>query len=207
MNALDSIFRGVAAGLVIAAHVGPVNVFCLRQTLAKGWRSGLLCGLGAAGSDTVYGSIAAFGITFVIRFLVQQQSRIRLAGGILLTIAGILCFIGRFEGFRAPERRPARYSDLVAAFLLNLANPTVALSFLAVLAALGPARHSHGWSNVFLVGGIFSGSMIWWALLIAVAHHLRHRFTPRVAIAMNRAAGLAIGGFGVALIVLSGVQT
>jgi threonine/homoserine/homoserine lactone efflux protein len=70
------------------------------------------------------------------------------------------------------------YSDLVSAFLLNLTNPTAVLSFLGLLAALGLGHPRRWWSTLSLVGGIFCGSII------------------------NRVAGLAIGGFGVALMVL-----
>jgi len=203
VSALDFAVRGLIAGLVIAVPVGPVNVFCVRHMLAKGWRSGVLSGLGAAAGDTLYGAIAAFSIRFIIQFLHVQQSRIRLAGGILLTIIGALHFRRRSSPFSGPQRGPAQYSDLISSFLLNLTNPTAVLSFLGVLAALGLAYGRHWSSTVFLVSGIFCGSMTWWIVLSAAVHHLRHRFTPRMVIAMNRVAGLAIGGFGVALIALS----
>ncbi len=45
--------RGLAAGLIIAAPVGPVNLLCIRRTLEKGWKSGVVSGLGAALADTV----------------------------------------------------------------------------------------------------------------------------------------------------------
>ena len=51
---LELTMRGLVAGLIIAAPVGPVNVLCIQRTLEKGWRSGLLSGLGAALADTLY---------------------------------------------------------------------------------------------------------------------------------------------------------
>ena len=55
--------RGLAAGLIIAAPVGPVNLLCIRRTLEKGWKSGMVSGLGAALADTLYGAIAGFSIS------------------------------------------------------------------------------------------------------------------------------------------------
>jgi threonine/homoserine/homoserine lactone efflux protein len=34
--------RGLTAGLIIAAPVGPVNLLCIRRTLEKGWKSGMI---------------------------------------------------------------------------------------------------------------------------------------------------------------------
>ena len=89
---LELTMRGLVAGLIIAAPVGPVNVLCIQRTLEKGWRSGLLSGLGAALADTLYGSIAGFGIRLVIQFLIGEEFRIRLIGGILLMGIGLVYY-------------------------------------------------------------------------------------------------------------------
>ena len=41
---LELLIRGLAAGLIIAAPVGPVNLLCIRRTLEKGWKSGMISG-------------------------------------------------------------------------------------------------------------------------------------------------------------------
>jgi threonine/homoserine/homoserine lactone efflux protein len=206
MNAINLIWRGLIAGLIIAAPVGPVNVFCVRKTLTKGWRSGLLSGLGAAAVDTLYGAVAAFSITIIIRILKQEEFRIRLFGGMLLLIIGIAYFFKRSVRFDAPGNGSAVHSDFVPAFLMNLMNPTAVLSSLAVLAALGLGCRTLWWSNLLVVCGIFCGSMAWWIVLSSIVDRLRNQFTPRLGIYLNRLAGLAIGGFGVALMVLSCIR-
>jgi threonine/homoserine/homoserine lactone efflux protein len=203
MNEIDMVWRGLITGLIIAAPVGPVNVLCIRQTLAKGWRSGLLSGLGAAAVDTLYGAIAAFSITVIIRTLVQEQFRIRLFGGVLLLIIGIAYFFKRPVMLAHPENCAVVCSGFVPAFLLNLMNPTAVLSFMAVLTALGLGSPMQWWSTLLVVCGIFCGSMGWWIVLSTLVNRLRGRFTPRIVIYMNRVAGLAIGGFGIALMVIS----
>ena len=59
------------------------------------------------------------------------------------------------------------------------------------------------WLTVFLVGGIFCGSMVWWIVLSSIVNHFRDQFNDRILLLMNRIAGLAMGGFGVAAFVLS----
>jgi threonine/homoserine/homoserine lactone efflux protein len=82
----------LAVGLIIAAPVGPVNVLCIQRTLEKGWKSGILSGLGAAVADTVYGGIAGFSISLVIEFLIREEVWIRLIGGVL-TATGLVLFM------------------------------------------------------------------------------------------------------------------
>jgi putative LysE/RhtB family amino acid efflux pump len=93
--------------------------------------------------------------------------------------------------------------DFASAFLLNVANPTTVLSFLAVLATLGLGRQRALWQTSLLVTGIFCGSMTWWTILASGANLLRSRITDRTMHWMNRVAGIAIGGFGLVNVVLS----
>jgi threonine/homoserine/homoserine lactone efflux protein len=94
-------------------------------------------------------------------------------------------------------------SDFVSAFLLNVTNPTTVLSFLAVLATLGIGRQRPLWQTSLLVAGIFCGSMIWWTILVSAANRLRSRITDRTMRWMNHVAAIAIGGFGLANVLLS----
>src|SRR4051794_40171673 len=76
--------KGCAIGLSIAAPVGPIGVLCIRRSLAEGSRVGFFTGLGAAAADGVYGGVAAFGLTMISSFLTQQQTALRIGGGIFL---------------------------------------------------------------------------------------------------------------------------
>src|ERR1700679_1944118 len=136
MHAIELFLRGIAAGVAISAPVGPVNVLCVSRTISKGWRSGVVSGLGAAAADTLYGSVAGFSISIVIGFLLREQSKLRLFGGILLVLLGLWYYWKRPDSLTNTQNG-ADHSDFVTTFLLNLTNPTTVLSFLAVLAVLG----------------------------------------------------------------------
>jgi threonine/homoserine/homoserine lactone efflux protein len=202
MRAIELLIGGIIVGLMIAIPVGPVNVLCIRRTIGAGWRSGVISGVGAAAADMLYGGIAGFSITLVIQFLVREQFWIRLFGGILLVAIGIGYFFKRPRPLGAHlQDRGSAYSDIRSTFLLTLTNPTTVLSFLALLAALGMGYPRHWWLTVFLVGGVFCGSMAWWIVLSVIVNHFRDRFNDRLLLLMNRFAGVAIGGFGVATFV------
>ena len=203
MGAFELLIRGVLAGLLIAAPVGPVNVLCISRTLKKGWLSGIMSGLGAAAADTLYGCIAGFSITFVIQFLIREEFWIRLVGGVLLLAIGISYYFKKPESLSNRKEGESEGSDFTSTFLLTLTNPTTVLSFLAVLATLGMRGHRASWLTLLLVLGIFCGSMLWWIFLVSVVNRLRDRIDDRAMLWMNRVAGIAIGGFGVVTFALS----
>ncbi len=200
---LELPIRGLAAGLIIAAPVGPVNLLCIRRTLEKGWKSGMVSGLGAALADTLYGAIAGFSITVVIQLLIREEFWIRLVGGILLMVIGVVYYRRPSRSLEAGPDVSSVNSDFVSAFLLNVTNPTTVLSFLAVLATLGIGRQRPLWQTSLLVAGIFCGSMIWWTILVSAANRLRSRITDRTVRWMDHVAAIAIGGFGLANVLLS----
>jgi len=203
MNAPELLLRGIAAGLAISAPVGPVNVLCISQTLVKGPRAGVISGLGAAAADTIYGSIAGFSISFIISFLRREEFWIRIFGGMLLIGIGIVYYFKQPRPLSEQRRQTSAHAEFATAFLLNLANPTTVLSFLAVLALLGLGENRAWWLTFVLVGGIFTGAMIWWLILTVASNHFRNRFNDHATVWMNRIAGLAIGGFGLLTMILS----
>jgi threonine/homoserine/homoserine lactone efflux protein len=195
--------RGIAAGLMIAAPVGPVNVLCIQRSLQKGWKSGLVSGFGAALVDTLYGGVAGFSISLVIEFLIREQSWIRLIGGFLLIAIGVVYYFRKPHPLKT-EGGGANQSDFVSAFLLTATNPTTVLSFLAILAMLGQGQHQPVWQTSLLVGGIFLGSMTWWIVLTGGASLLRDKVRGDQSMRwLNRIGGLAIALFGLVNILLS----
>ena len=133
------LLKGLLIGFSIAAPVGPIGVLCIRRTLVQGRAAGLVSGLGAASADAVYGSIAAFGLSFVSGLLISQQSWLKLIGG------AFLCYLGIRTLLAQPAERAAAAGGMGLAgaysstFFLTLTNPTTILSFVAVFAGLGLA--------------------------------------------------------------------
>jgi len=199
---LELPLRGLAAGLIIAAPVGPVNVLCIRRTIEKGWKSGIVSGFGAALADTLYGAVAGFSITLVIQFVLREEFWIRLIGGILLIGIGAVYYRTSPASLQTGDDS-STHSDFISTLLLTATNPTTVLSFLAVLATLGLGRHRPLWQTSVLVGGIFCGSMAWWTILATGVNLLRSKVTDRSMRWMNRVAGVAIGAFGLVNILLS----
>jgi threonine/homoserine/homoserine lactone efflux protein len=202
MKQLELLLRGVLAGLAIAIPVGPVNVLCISRTITKGRVAGIISGLGAATADTFYGSIAGFSISLVINFLVREKFWLRLVGGALLIAIGLVYWFKKPKSLKE-EQAESSHSAYVTTLLLTLTNPTTVLSFLAILAGLRLGEPRPWPLTLFVVLGIFTGSMLWWIVLALISGHFRDRFDDAAVVRMNRLAAIAIAGFGLLTMVMA----
>ena len=203
---LSFFIRGLLIGLSIAATVGPMSILCIQRTLNRGQLYGSVSGLGIATADGVYGSIAAFGLTLITNFLIQEQIWIRLIGGLFLMYLGIKTILSK-----PPEKAAvlnAKTNSYLGAytstFLLTLTNPLTILSFAAIFAGIGVGSASKSFfSAIAVVLGVFSGSTLWWIILTSSISLLRKKMNSHWLLWINRISGAIITLFGlVALLTL-----
>jgi threonine/homoserine/homoserine lactone efflux protein len=195
-------------GFAIAAPVGPIGVLCIRRTLAEGWLTGFLTGLGAATADGFYGGVAAFGLTAISGVLVAEQGVIRVVGGLLLCYLGVRTLLAKPALEAASARRGRGLLGAYATTVgLTLTNPATIISFAAVFAGLGLANAAG--STVAAPGlltlGVLLGSACWWLLLSGGVNLLRSRLTTGALRWVNRLSGVILLVFGVAAL-LSGIM-
>jgi threonine/homoserine/homoserine lactone efflux protein len=201
-SSLGIILKGLVLGFSIAAPVGPIGVLCIRRTLANGFKSGLVSGLGAASADAIYGTIAAAGLTLVADFLVRQQAWLGLLGG------GFLLYLG-IKTFRTPpqtsESSAEKYStggNYFSTLLLTLSNPMTIFMFAAIFGGMSVQSEAiFRYNAFFLVLGVFTGSALWWLTLSAAVSLLRDKVNARLMTWVNRLAGAAITGFGLFVLI------
>jgi threonine/homoserine/homoserine lactone efflux protein len=203
-----ALLLGFAIGFPIAASPGPIFFLILRRTLARGWRSGLVSGLGVATGDAAYAALAAFGVAAVTNVLLAERRWISLVGGIGLTAIGLRTLLStqaptptlpRRRGREIPvgggrEKYAGAYASTVA---LTLSNPPTILSFAAIFAGLGP-RVSSGWpSALALVVGVTLGSALWWMVLTAIVAAVRDRLTATVIRGIALVSGVVLMAAGI----------
>ena len=196
------LLKGLIIGFSIAAPVGPIGVLCIKRTLASGRVMGLLSGLGAATADAFYGCIAAFGLTFLSNFLVQQQLTLRVVGGAFLCYLGIRALFSKPSKVTTTSNSGSLLSAYGSTFLLTLTNPLTILSFAAIFAGLGLVNANSSYTSAgFMVLGVFLGSTSWWFILSGVTSLLTSRLNPSRLTWVNRISGGIILGFGIAVVV------
>lgn len=198
------LMRGIILGFAIAAPVGPIGLLCIQRTLSQGQLVGLASGLGAATADAFYGAVAAFGLTVVSAFLIEQQFWLALLGGLFLCYLGVRTLLSAPVEHAAEREAGSIGAAYVSTFLLTITNPMTILAFAAIFAgaglgATGGDAASAAWmvGPTLLVGGVFVGSAAWWLLLSGGVSLLRSRINSGVLLWINRAAGAILVIFGV----------
>ena len=197
-QSLGIILKGLALGFSIAAPVGPIGVLCIRRTLARGFKSGLASGLGAASADAVYGTIAAAGLTLVADFLVKQQLWLGLAGGGFLLYLGVKTFRTPPPAEKGSTEKGSAGGDYLSTLLLTLSNPMTIFMFAAIFGGMSVQSGEVFYNYAFLlVLGVFMGSALWWLTLSTTVSLLREKANASWMVWVNRLAGAVIVGFGV----------
>lgn len=198
---LHFLIKGVILGFSIAAPVGPIGILCIRRTVQYGRWSGLFSGLGAAAADTLYGVVAAFGLSLISDLLVTYELWMRLGGGAFLILLGWRTF--RSKATLLPGKVPHKtlLRDFFSTFFLTMTNPLTIISYLAIFAGLGlsdiASRHLDATA---LIVGVFLGSALWWAILSEGVTLFRKKVSVRVMSGINKVAGALITLFGLAAI-------
>jgi len=196
---MDLIFllKGLIIGFAMAVPVGPIGVMCIRKTLAEGHSRGMSIGLGAATADSLYGSIAAFGLTFVSDVIASQALWLHLIGGGLLLFLGIKTLRMKRVDAKVVPNTKGLLGSYVSAFLLALTNPVTIFAFVAVFAAFGLGERLSIISACILVLGVFAGSCLWFLSLGYIATLFRNKLNSGGLTSVNRISG--------ALIIVSGI--
>jgi threonine/homoserine/homoserine lactone efflux protein len=195
--------KGLVAGFIIAAPVGPVGVLCVQRTLHQGHIAGLLSGLGAAIADAVYGCIAAFGLSLISGWLEAHQSLFRIGGGLFLLFMAWRMLRAALHPSPEAAASPLHRNDgpiagFISTFMLTVTNPITIVAFLGIFAFFGIG--SFGLSNemaAWLVLGVFVGSSVWWLSLAGLAGAFRQRLGNGGLKWINGISGLLMLGFGI----------
>lgn len=147
-------------------------MLAIQRTLQFEPAAGIATGMGAAVADALYGAIGAFGITVLIRWLVEHKAAFALVGSLVLLWMAWRIARQPPAAPRAPAAIAQRLPSLFAGtFVLTLSNPTTILSFIAVFGAIaGRTAVASPW---VMIAGVFAGSALWWLLLAAAVGRLR----------------------------------
>jgi putative LysE/RhtB family amino acid efflux pump len=206
MHSLLLIAVGIFIGLIVAAPIGPVNLICLRRTLAYGPLNGFFSGLGAAMGDGVFAAITGFGLTFMSQLIEGYSIPLKLAGGVMLLGFGVHIFESDVSLLRgqsgAPNRNEASSSligAIASTFALTITNPATLFGFTALFAGIGSLAGSEAsfTDAAVMVGSVFGGSTLWWLTLTTTVGIFHRHIDEKVMQNINHVFGAAVAGFGI----------
>ncbi|MFZ1684519.1 MAG: LysE family transporter [Candidatus Zixiibacteriota bacterium] len=197
----DFFFKGLVIGFAMAVPIGPAGVMVIRKTLSRGHIGGIVVGLGAATTDLIYGSIAAFGLTFVSDVILGQQIWLRLVGGAVLVMLGIRSLRDKRQSLQTGDGNEGLFKAYVSGLLLSLTNPVTFLAFVAAFAAFGLGYRLSVASSFILVIGVLIGSSAWFTVIGYIATLFRKQLDGRGLGWVNRISGTVIIVTGVAIFI------
>lgn len=189
--------------------MGPVGVLCVRRTLHRGLRAGLLTGIGAALSDVFYASLVYLGVGLIIQFIETNQQVITLVGSLFILLFGAYLYFTP-PNYRSQESTTSMsYSSwqlVLSSFLITASNPLIIFFFIAFFGRSGFVYPDEGYWFVFLFSMlfIFLGALLWWVGLTQLVNRLRKRISIGGVRSFNRIVAiafilLALGGLVKAL--------
>ena len=205
MHDLILIVGGLIIGFIVAAPIGPVNLICIRRTLAYGSVNGFLSGLGAALGDGIFASISGFGLTAIAQLIEGYSIPLKLGGGLMLLGFGVHIFQSDVSllresegGSNRPMGSPSLLGTIASTLVLTLANPATLFGFAALFAGLGSlvGRDVSFLDTAIAVISVFGGSTLWWFTLTATVGIFHRHIEPRVMRNINHAFGVAVTTLG-----------
>jgi len=210
MNYLLFILSGMVIGLIVALPIGPVNLICIRRTLALGPVNGFVSGLGAALGDGLFAIITGFGFTAVAQLINGYSVTLELTGSTLLMIFGISTYFSDPLHGRGVEKvasrqvgAPSLLRAFASTFALTITNPATLFGFAALFAGLGGLSGSRATfaDASFVVIGVVSGSTLWWFTLTTIVGFFHAKIDARIVKRINHGSGVLVALFGVGVLV------
>jgi len=177
----------------MAAPLGPVNLICIRRTLAYSKRNGFTVGMGAAVADTIFGGIAAFGLSSVMGMIGRVNGWFEIGGGIILILLSINLWTKHPHLAEVEDTVRDRVKGAIGAFTLTIMNPMTILGFVFLFSALGLGSMGQDKLNALAITvGIFSGSSLWWFTITSGAGYMRSRLSDGHLLKINRVSALIV---------------
>ena len=193
------LIKAIFIGFFLSVPIGPVNLLCIRRTLLGGRIIGFISGLGAAVADTFFAFAAAFGLSFVTNFYLQEERWLQFGGGIFICILGVMSILSHKskEADKNGSHSSGGFQAFFSSFFLTLTNPITILAFVAAFAGFGLISPDEGHTSAALVvTGVFLGANIWWFTISSISSIFRKKLNSHVIHRITQISGVIITVFG-----------
>ena len=177
----------------MSVPIGAVGILCIRRTMNSGRRHGYITGLAGATADFIFSTVIAFGIKLVSEFVTSHQHEIRLVGGALLVVLGIVLLRSRRTASVEKKSALEETGIYFSTFAIAITNPLVMFAYAAVMSAIGVAKYVHEYLSLsLLVVGIFFGAFLWFVFIANLVHRFHMMVTEDKLMLVNRIAGVVL---------------
>lgn len=206
--------QGILVGVLASIPLGPIGVLCVQRTINYGRIPGFASGYGAALADTIFATIAAWGLSFIIEYIQAYRFEFEMLGGVVILAMGIIIY--RRDPIKIYRQRNKvkrkLWQDSLYTMLITLTNPLAIFLFLALMTAFGVVVYPEKPTDLTLVvAGVHIGAVLWWFNLTYLVNKMRRLFGLRTIWWFNKTSGIVITIFGVIALLhgtylLAGIQ-
>ena len=208
IDIVNLVFKGIMIGIIASAPMGPVGVLCVQRTLNKGRWYGFVTGIGASVSDIIYAMITGLGMSFVMDFVNNAQTKflLQLMGSVILLIFGIISYRANptKNMHMSSKQKGTLWHNGFTAFLVTFSNPLIIFLFMGCFAQFAFVVPDHPVEMCLGYLSIVFGALLWWCGLTWLIDKVRTIFDTTGIIIINKVIGSIVIIFS--LIVLFGTM-
>lgn len=198
---LITLIKGFIVGLGASIPLGPLGILCVQKTLSKGRSAGLITGLGAAVSDTLYAAISLLGLAFMQNLITENRTWVMLIGGAIIILIGIKVYLSNpIKQIHQKEESSRHFADFFEAFFMTISNPGAIFLILGLFTAVGINTTGYkitDYAVPTILWGVFMGAVTWWFILSGTINRFRRRFRIKQLIMFNKISGIVIAVLGI----------
>ena len=202
---VESIVKGFIVGIGASIPLGPLGVMCVQKTLSKGRISGIVTGLGASITDTIFATFAIVSLALIQDFVRDNEISVLFFGGLAVIAIGLKIFLTNpVKQIRRSKGGKKLLEDFISAIIMTITNPGAVFLILGLFAFVGLNVDSSSSGDVIFAAllGVFLGANAWWIILSTSINIFRNKFRLKQLLLINRVAGIVImvlGFFSVAV--------
>ncbi|WP_199432749.1 LysE family translocator [Qaidamihabitans albus] len=190
--------------VIVVLAPGPDTMVTLKNSLAGGFRGGLLATSGIAFGNVLQGTAVALGLGALIVRSQPVFTTLRWLGVAYLCYLGFQALRSAWRGdYRAMEEASGRATGFRRwreGFLSNVTNPKVLALYLSVLPQFLDPVHGTAFDALLLAYTVAVLGALWLLLLLLFVHRVRGWLKRRrVRRTLDAVTGGTLVGFGVAL--------
>lgn len=191
---LDTLLAFLPVAAVLTVTPGVATALVVRAAARGGRREALLVTVGNSLGVLAWAVFAAIGVAAAVAASASLFTTIKLAGAVVLVILGVQGLLGR----RAEAPPPPPGAALRVGLVTSLANPKLAVFFVALFPQFVPAGAPVLGTALLMAATIVALDVVWYgALSAAVIRVRRGVIGRRVAAWLERATGAVLIVLGV----------
>ena len=200
MLGISDYWAFVAAVLVFLALPGPGTFALLNATAKGGFRAGAAATFGVIGGDQMLMWLAAIGVAAVLQANQELFKGLQYAGAAYLAWIGLKLLFAKAGAAHPVSLRPGHFAR--QAFFITLMNPKAIVFYMAFFPLFIDAGQHRGFVTFAAMAATIATVTLAYCLTLcafadAVSERVRaHR---QLSLLLQRAAGVALIGFGLKL--------